>query len=72
MTGIVPKGALYVWAKVPEGVKCDEFAIEVLEKCGVWMTPGTAFGEHGEGFMRLSVCVPEERLKEAGERLSKL
>lgn len=69
MSAIPPKGALYVWAKVPEGETCDEFAIKVLETVGVWMTPGTAFGKYGEGFMRLSVCVPEERLREAGERL---
>ena len=70
MSAELPKGALYVWARVPEGVKCDEFAIEMLEKAGVWMTPGTAFGQNGDGYMRLSVCVPEERLREAGERLS--
>ncbi|HUV95101.1 MAG TPA: LL-diaminopimelate aminotransferase [Anaerolineae bacterium] len=66
-----PKGALYVWAKVPEGTSCDDFAIEMLERAGVWMTPGTAFGQHGDGYMRLSVCVPEPRLREAGERLAR-
>jgi len=70
MSAQPPKGSLYVWARVPEGVKCDEFATRMLEEAGVWMTPGTAFGEHGEGYMRLSVCVPEKRLREAGERLS--
>jgi LL-diaminopimelate aminotransferase len=67
-----PKGALYVWAKVPAGVNCEKYAIETLEKTGVWLTPGTAFGAHGEGYLRLSLCVPDERLKEAGERLSKV
>ena len=71
MTARVPKGGLYVWAKVPGGVDCEAFALEVLEKTGVWMTYGTAFGEHGAGHMRLSLCVNEERLEEVGERLSK-
>lgn len=72
MSAQKPKGSLYVWARVPEGRDCDEFAIEVLEGAGVWLTPGTAFGEYGAGYMRISVCVPEERLREAGERLSNL
>jgi LL-diaminopimelate aminotransferase len=72
MSAQVPVGALYVWAKVPAGVDCQELALTVLEKAGVWLTPGTAFGEQGNGYMRLSLCVPEERLREAGERISKI
>jgi aspartate/methionine/tyrosine aminotransferase len=44
----------------------------MLEQAGVWITPGTAFGAHGEGYMRISICVSEDRLREAGERLSAL
>ncbi|MBC7256783.1 MAG: LL-diaminopimelate aminotransferase, partial [Chloroflexi bacterium] len=51
------------------GVDCEQYALEMLEKAGVWMTPGTAFGEHGRGYLRLSLCVSEERLREVGERL---
>jgi LL-diaminopimelate aminotransferase len=69
MTAQAPQGALYVWAKVPADVDCEAYALEMLDKAGVWLTPGTAFGEFGNGFLRLSVCVPEERLIEAGERL---
>ena len=72
MSAKTPKGGLYVWAKVPEGRDCTGFAAEVLEKAGVWMTPGTAFGQHGDGYMRLSLCVTEDRLREAGDRLLKL
>jgi LL-diaminopimelate aminotransferase len=72
MTARLPKGALYVWAKAPAGVDCEAFALEVLQKTGVWITPGTAFGDHGNGYFRISLCVPEERLIEAGERLSNL
>jgi LL-diaminopimelate aminotransferase len=72
MSAQPPKGGLYVWAKAPAGVNCEKFALEMLEKAGVWMTPGTAFGAYGDGYMRLSLCVSEERLREAGERLSKV
>ncbi|NLT72876.1 MAG: LL-diaminopimelate aminotransferase [Chloroflexi bacterium] len=72
MSADVPKGGLYVWARVPEGATCEEYALDMLDKTGVWMTPGTAFGQYGEGYLRLSVCVPEERLLEAGERLSRV
>lgn len=72
MSADKPVGGLYVWARVPEATNCEEFALEMLEKAGVWMTPGTAFGEYGEGYMRLSVCIPDERLIEAGERLSRV
>ncbi|MHB9032374.1 MAG: LL-diaminopimelate aminotransferase [Anaerolineae bacterium] len=72
MSAYMPKGALYVWAKVPAGQDCEQYAISMLEKTGVWLTPGTAFGEYGKGFLRLSLCVPEARLKEAGERLLKV
>jgi LL-diaminopimelate aminotransferase len=72
MSALPPKGALYVWAKVPAGRNCEQFAGEMLEKAGVWMTPGTAFGTHGEGYLRLSICLPEARIREAGERLLKV
>ena len=72
MSADKPVGGLYVWARVPEGTNCEEFALEMLDKAGVWMTPGTAFGQYGEGYMRLSVCISEERLIEAGERLSRV
>lgn len=65
-----PKGALYVWAKLPEGTDCEAWATEMFEKAGVWLTPGTAYGECGKGYLRISLCTPEERLAEAGERLS--
>ena len=72
MTAETPKGSLYVWAKVPEGRTSDELALQLLEQAGVWITPGTAFGDYGDGYMRISICVSEERLREAGERLSAL
>ncbi|HHX43732.1 MAG TPA: LL-diaminopimelate aminotransferase [Chloroflexi bacterium] len=70
LTARPPKGALYVWAKLPSGVDCEAWATEMFEKAGVWLTPGTAYGECGRGYLRISLCTPEERLAEAGERLS--
>ncbi len=72
MSADKPLGGLYVWARVPQGQQCEAYALEMLEKTGVWMTPGTAFGQFGEGYLRLSICIPEERLAEAGERLSRV
>jgi LL-diaminopimelate aminotransferase len=72
MSADKPVGGLYVWARVPDGTQCESFALEMLEKAGVWLTPGTAFGQFGEGYMRLSICIPENRLIEAGERLSRV
>lgn len=65
----VPAAGLYVWARVPEGETSVDYCNRVLEQAGVWITPGTAFGPGGEGFARIALTVPEERLKEAGERL---
>ncbi len=72
MSAPIPKGGLYVWARVPEGARSDDLAVDLLERAGVWITPGTAFGANGEGFMRISICVPEARIREAGERLSQI
>jgi LL-diaminopimelate aminotransferase len=65
-----PQAALYVWAKLPEHVKKSElFAFELLEKSGVFITPGTAFGSGGEGYLRASLCQPTQQLEEALERV---
>lgn len=64
-----PKAALYVWAHTPAGWQSDDFSMHVLDEAGVWLTPGTAYGEAGEGYVRLSLCAPEEQLQEAMGRL---
>jgi len=66
-----PKAAFYVWAKVPKGHDSASFATEVLEKAGVVITPGGAYGAGGEGFFRISLTVPDERLQEAVDRIEK-
>ncbi len=64
-----PKATFYVWFKVPEGKSSSEFCGELLDKAGIVCTPGNGFGEPGEGYARMALTVPEERLKEAIERL---
>ena len=67
-----PLASLYVWAQLPNnGEGATEFAWRTLRETGVWLTPGTAFGEVGDDHVRISLTVPEERLREAGERLKR-
>ncbi|MDB4292787.1 aminotransferase class I/II-fold pyridoxal phosphate-dependent enzyme [Maribacter sp.] len=60
---------LFVWAKLPEGSKSAEtFIDEVLYDKNIFITPGTIFGSNGEGYIRFSLCVTEEKITEAIER----
>jgi len=60
---------MFVWAKLPEGVKTDEMVDDLLYNKNIFITPGTVFGSNGEGYIRLSLCVDEQQLKEALLRL---
>jgi LL-diaminopimelate aminotransferase len=64
-----PKGTIYIWAPVPEGHSSASYCEMVLEESGVVVSPGGAYGPNGEGFFRISLTVPDERLTEAMERL---
>ncbi len=64
-----PKASLYVWAGLPGAMKSVEFAERVLDQTGVVVTPGVGYGRNGEGYVRLSVSVPDERLDEGIRRL---
>jgi LL-diaminopimelate aminotransferase len=64
-----PKGTIYIWAPVPEGMTSASFAEEMLERAAVVVSPGSAYGPNGEGFFRISLTVPDERLAEAVERM---
>lgn len=66
-----PKATLYIWAKVPEGYSSDSFAMKLLDKMGVFVTPGTAFGKYGEGYIRISVTQPDDLIKKASIKLRK-
>jgi LL-diaminopimelate aminotransferase len=64
-----PKGTIYVWAPVPEGHTSASYCELVLEESAVVVSPGGSYGPNGEGFFRISLTVPDERLAEAMERL---
>ncbi len=66
-----PKATFYLWVKVPGGHTSASFAEAVLDKAGVVITPGGAYGGYGEGFFRISLTVPDRRLAEAVERIKK-
>ncbi len=64
-----PKGTIYVWAPVPEGHTSTSFAELVLEEAAVVVSPGSMYGPSGEGFFRISLTAPDERITEAVERM---
>lgn len=65
-----PKASLYIWAKVPEGYTSVDFATELLETVGVVVTPGTGYGRNGEGYIRLSLTIPDAALVKGLSRLA--
>jgi LL-diaminopimelate aminotransferase len=67
------QAGMFVWAKIPPGYK-DGFALsdEVLYESNVFLTPGGIFGSAGNGYIRVSLCCSEDKLKESLERVSKL
>ena len=64
-----PLGACYVWVPVPEGETSTGFADRLLDTAGVFVAPGSGYGARGEGYVRFSLTVPDERLAEAMARL---
>ena len=70
MTVETPRASLYLWPRIPEGAASSAaFALDLLERTGVAVTPGTNFGSRGEGYVRISLTVPDARLDEAVARL---
>jgi LL-diaminopimelate aminotransferase len=68
-----PTGTIYVWAPVPEGfASAAAYCEHVLEEAAVVVSPGGAYGPSGEGFFRISLTTPDERLLEAVERIRRL
>ena len=63
-------GGLFVWAKLPEGIKSEEITDELLYTKNVFITPGTIFGSNGEGYIRASLCVDKDVLAEVLNRLT--
>jgi LL-diaminopimelate aminotransferase len=65
-----PKATPYIWARVPSGYSSAGFTELVLEEAGVVVSPGPSFGPSGEGFVRISLTVPDNRLEEAAQRIA--
>jgi LL-diaminopimelate aminotransferase len=65
-----PRASLYVWAKVPEGYTSVDFATALLEQVGVVVTPGIGYGQNGEGYVRLSLTIPDAGLVKGLSRLA--
>ena len=65
-----PLGSIYVWAPTPEGRTSAEFADLLLDGAGVFVASGTGYGPRGEGFVRFSLTVPDDRLAEAMDRIA--
>jgi LL-diaminopimelate aminotransferase len=65
-------GAFYVWAPVPGGFTSQQFVTMLLEETGVVVTPGSGFGEYGEGYFRIALTVESDRLREAMERIGRV
>jgi LL-diaminopimelate aminotransferase len=64
-----PRGSIYVWAPVPEGYTSESFATHLLDSAAIVVAPGTGYGPSGEGFVRWSLTVDDDRLEEGVERL---
>lgn len=65
-----PKATFYVWIGVPRGHTSASLASALLAEAGIVMTPGTGFGQHGEGYIRAALTVDVSRIKEAVERIA--
>lgn len=66
-----PRAALYVWPRVPAGWDAADLAMKLLDAAQVWMTPGTAFGPSGEGYMRVALCTDGAEMTRAFERVAR-
>jgi LL-diaminopimelate aminotransferase len=66
-----PKGTFYLWLPTPDGMNSVDFATLMFEKAAVVIAPGASYGEYGEGYFRLVLTVPDDRLDEALDRIKK-
>lgn len=62
---------IFVWAKIPKGKTVNDICDELLYRYDIFVTPGTIFGTNGEGYIRFSLCIKEEKIQEVLTRISK-
>jgi len=67
-----PLATFYIWAKVPKGYSSADFCEKLIEEKGIVVTPGSGFGDEGEGYFRISITIGEEKIQEAIKRLKSL
>jgi len=65
----LPKASFYIWAGIPQGYTSVDFTTELLDKANVAVTPGVGYGNAGEGYIRLSLTLPNDRLEAGIDRL---
>jgi LL-diaminopimelate aminotransferase len=68
----MPKATFYVWCPIPPAYKSKEFTALLLREAGIVTTPGSGFGEPGEGYVRMALTVSKERIEEAASRIGKI
>jgi LL-diaminopimelate aminotransferase len=68
----LPQGSLYIWCPVPAGWSSEGFTSALLDQAHISLTPGSIFGKYGEGYVRISITAPLERLEEAMQRMNKV
>jgi len=66
-----PSATLYIWTRVPDGYTSASFTERLLEEVNVVVTPGSGYGTAGEGYIRLSLTIPDDQIDEGLNRLSK-
>ena len=67
-----PRATFYIWARVPGGYSSADFCEKLIAETGIVVTPGSGFGEEGEGYFRISITIGEDRIAEAIRRLKAL
>ena len=66
----LPRATLYLWLPIPSGFANSlDFTADLLDRTGVVVSPGSGFGNAGEGYVRIALCVDEARCREAGRRI---
>lgn len=68
----LPRATFYVWIKTPKNTDAIKFSKILLEKSDIVVTPGVGFGKYGQGYIRMALTVPKERIQEAIARLKKI
>jgi LL-diaminopimelate aminotransferase len=66
-----PQGSFYFWIPVPKNYTAASFSEAVLEKAGVIVTPGSGYGDYGEGYVRIALTIDKQRMIEAFDRMEK-